>query len=493
MINVDNLDQNIFNMEESKLTNEVVYIDEAMNITAGTRKYQKIMIMIFMIGPFTITSISVFNTYLVSEALLSPEFTKSGLDDLDLLWEGRESTFFIDVILAGVILGSLFIPHLADLYGRKKIIMNFCILNAFSLMLAGLSVNMLMLLIAGFILGFSFVGVYIVGIVLCVESLDFKQRAWYLGFYFIANNILPILTILLSLLEINWRVVILMYSFLAFIKFLLLQNVVESPRFLLVNVRKIEECKKALNKISLMNGEGHFSYSLESENNRKIISPSFKDVYHSRMNILKLLSCSMIWLIMLLAYYISFFNIPKLQMHPEIDSISMNLSIIAAILAGVHLINNYGRKIILLYCFLIEGALFLCISLMSYTLPSHIALCKYALFILFLINFLVAALVLMVIAIFSAEQFPTYIRCTCLGIVMLIGRFGSVIAAHIDYSGGDNIPFISIAIGILILCISPIVCLLEETHNKELDEMVENKRGTPLLDKLGARQLNFNR
>ena len=255
-------------MEENKLTSEVVNIDEAMNITAGTRKYQKIMIMIIMIGPLTISSKVVCSNHFVTEAL-SSEFTKSGLDMLDPLWKGHESTFFIDLLIAGVIFGSLFIPHLADIYGRKKIIKNFCILNAFCLMLAGLSVNMLMLLIAGFALGFCFVGVYIVGIVLCVESVDFKQRAWYLGLYAIAYFMSPVLTMLLSLLTINWRVVILMYSFLALIEFFLLKYVAESPRFLLVNVRNIEECKKVLNNISLMNGEGHFSYSLESKTTEK--------------------------------------------------------------------------------------------------------------------------------------------------------------------------------------------------------------------------------
>ena len=389
-----------------------------------------------MLGPFTISCITSFSDNLVSE-VLSSESTKSGLDDLDPLWEGQEFTILIDFFLTGLILGSLFIPYLADLYGRKKIIKTFCILNAFCLMLAGLSINMPMLLIAGFALGFCFVGVYMVGIVLCVESVDFKQRAWYLGLYMLAYSMSPIVLMLFSLLAINWRVVMLMYSFLAFIEFLLLKYVAESPRFLLVNVRKIEECKKVLNKISLMNGEGPFSYSLESENNRKIIQVSIKDIYHSRLNILKLLSCSIILCTTSLAYYLSSFNIFILDIYPEIDSILMNLIIILSCVAGVHLVNSYGRKKPFLFCLLIEGALFLCISLVSYTNLNNLVP-----LILFLVLNFISGVISMLILIFTAEQFPTYIRCTCLGIVTLTGRLATIIAANMDYLGGDNLPVI---------------------------------------------------
>ena len=90
-----------------------------MNITAGTRKYQKIMITIIMMGPFTVSSI-IFLSKNIPFKELSPEFTDSDFGDLYILWEGHESTCLIYLIQAGLILGSLFIPHLADLYGRKK-------------------------------------------------------------------------------------------------------------------------------------------------------------------------------------------------------------------------------------------------------------------------------------------------------------------------------------------------------------------------------------
>ena len=464
-------------MDEDNLIGMAVNIDEAINITAGTRKYQKIMVMIIALGPFTVTSIIVSSQQLLSNSF--PIVIMKSPYDLDTLWDGQEIAYFRNFIVTGVILGSFFIPYLADIYGRKRIIKVCCILNAFCLTLVALSVNVLMLLIAGFGVGICLVGVFIVGIVMCVESVDFKQRGWYLGLYATAFYMSSITTILLTLLDINWRAIVIFYALLALIEFFLLKYIAESPRFLLVNIRNIVECKKALNKISLMNGEGPFLYSLESENNRKNVLVSFKDLYRSRMNIIKLIACSVIWFTMLLAYYLTVFNINKYYVYPNIQNILMNLIDISSNVVAVHLINNYGRKKTLFYCLLIEGTLFLCISLTDWIDIDNIFL-----FILFLALNFVAGLVYMLITIFTAEQFPTYMRCTCFGISIMIGRFGTVIAANLDLIGLDHIiGFPTLAAGILILCISSAVVLLEETHHKELDEMAENTNSILLLDK----------
>ena len=44
-------------MEESKVNSEKVNIDEAINITSGTRKYQKTMVLILLLGPFSVSPI----------------------------------------------------------------------------------------------------------------------------------------------------------------------------------------------------------------------------------------------------------------------------------------------------------------------------------------------------------------------------------------------------------------------------------------------------
>ena len=291
---------------------------------------------------------------------------------------------------------------------------------------------------------------------MCVESVDFKQRGWYLGLYATAFYMSSITTILLTLLDINWRAIVIFYALLALIEFFLLKYVAESPRFLLVNIRNIKECEKIMNKISLMNGEGPFTYSLKSENNRKNISVSIKDIYRSRMNIIKLITCSAIWFSVTLAYYLTVFKIAQFYKYPDIQNLLMDLINISSNLVAVHLINNYGRKKTLFYCLLIEGFLLLTISL-RYLISSNAIF----LFILLLVLDFVIGLVYMLINIFTAEQFPTYMRCTCFGISIMIGRIGAVIAANLDLAEfDDKISLPTLAVGILILCISWTVILL---------------------------------
>ena len=230
-------------MDEDK---PAVNIDEAMNITSGTRKYQKRMTMIIILGPLAVASIIVSSEQLFSKSL-SPESIARSPYELDNLWGGQEITYIRNFILAGVILGGCFIPHLTDIYGRKRIIKVCCILNAFCLTLVALSVNILMLLIAVFATGMCFVGVYTVGIVMCVESIDFKQRASYLGLYYSAFFISSIITRVLTLLGISWRAIVMFYAMFALIEFFSLKYVFESPRFLLVNVVNIKQCKKIMN------------------------------------------------------------------------------------------------------------------------------------------------------------------------------------------------------------------------------------------------------
>ena len=86
--------------------------------------------------------------------------------------------------------------------------------------------------------------------------------------------------------------------------------------------------------------------------------------------------------------------------------------------------------------------------------------------------------------IYTAEQFPTYIRCTCFGLVNAVGRIGPVLSVNLSLDGNNlALTIILLITGALSIIISPFLAYLEETHNKELDEMIENNMRDPLLDK----------
>ena len=84
--------------------------------------------------------------------------------------------------------------------------------------------------------------------------------------------------------------------------------------------------------------------------------------------------------------------------------------------------------------------------------------------------------------IYTSEQFPTYIRSTCLGIANAFGKIGPILAINLTINA-DNSFFVIILIltGALSILIAPFIVFLEETHHKELDEMIENNNREPFL------------
>ena len=86
--------------------------------------------------------------------------------------------------------------------------------------------------------------------------------------------------------------------------------------------------------------------------------------------------------------------------------------------------------------------------------------------------------------IYTAEQFPTYIRCSCFGIVNAIGRIGPILSVNLSLDANKiALTLLLLITGSLSIIISPFLVYLEETHHKELDEMIENDMRYPLLDK----------
>ena len=192
-------------MEEHKAIIEEVNIDEAINITAGTRKYQKIMILILLLGPFSISPFLNCSDFFLPESSDS-WFKDSASDELAPLPDNsNKRNAFRNFFFGGWIIGCLIIPVLADKYGRKKVIKKCLILGTISMVIAAFSINMVMMCIAGFFIGALYAHSYLIGFILCMESLDFKHRNYYLGVFQMAWPISGAFFIALYWLDLYWR------------------------------------------------------------------------------------------------------------------------------------------------------------------------------------------------------------------------------------------------------------------------------------------------
>ena len=196
-----------------------VNIDEAINIVSGTRKYQKLMILILSISNTSIFAMidcshyylpTVPNNCMSSSSCEYYElFKNSATFDFGLFKTSEDlRDLFFTCYNIGKIIGCL-IPWLADIYGRKKVINYSCILGVFSFTLLALSVNQTMLCISAFLIGISELGILITTIILCVETIDFKKRIIYIQTLWMVMPVGSIIFIVLLHLEVPWRYVLL--------------------------------------------------------------------------------------------------------------------------------------------------------------------------------------------------------------------------------------------------------------------------------------------
>ena len=142
-------------------------------------------------------------------------------------------------------------------------------------------------------------------------------------------------------------------------------------------------------------------------------------------------------------------------------------------------INLFGRKKVAFYSLCFDGAAFISIALLLSNGDAN------AMFLVFTLARFAIGGQFALLYVYTAEQFPTYIRCTCLGICGALGRIAGLVASSLPSNDTENDSTVGttlIIIGALALVTSPFVLLLEETHHKELAEMIENDKREPLLE-----------
>ena len=252
-------------MEEPKARMMEVNIDEAINITSGTRKYQKIMVLIMVLMPFSVSPLIMCSRFFLPQSS-DFWFRNSASDEFNLLpKDSNQVIAFRTCYFSGVIVACLILPWLADKYGRKLVIKRYLIVGTISTVILALSINMIMMCIAGFFIGGIFVVANVSGFVLCMECLDFKYRNYYIGYFQITWPLGSAFFTVLYWAGLYWRYNILISAGILLLALYLLAYVAESLRFLLTNIGNIEECYKIINKISQINKEGNFTYNLKCE------------------------------------------------------------------------------------------------------------------------------------------------------------------------------------------------------------------------------------
>ena len=224
-------------MQNSLSVEHLITIEEAINITSGTRKYQKLLTIIIALGCIAVTPMIRTIGFFIqvrdchySEYCEGKEFySRSATYDLSTSEESDEIyILFLNSFLAGRFIGCL-VPWLADMYGRKKVIKYCSLLGAFCFTVLALSPTLLIFLISAFLIGVVDTGIRYTSVIICVETIDFKVRNLYIGLIWMSGLSFTIVLKLITELNIYWRYFVLISTCLLLLQFCLMRFIEESP------------------------------------------------------------------------------------------------------------------------------------------------------------------------------------------------------------------------------------------------------------------------
>ena len=470
-------------MEKIRHDQEIVSIEDAINITSGTLKYQKILVLIQLIGIIGTVPIMMC---LQSAILLIAENCTSveACDEYDTLGPIKKNNAASDIFQVsfhiGNIIGLFGLSLLADRYGRKTIIMISCITGGCVLTTTAFSINTVMLCIGMFSFGVLYPGIFSISFILSMETINYKYRNRFLGLFFISSSLS---TALFSILyrDITWRYLVIVSAASLLIQASLMRYTYESPRYLATNKVDIEATINILKKISIINGENEFQYSIMSENANRRASRFFTAMCYSKLICVKICASIAVWFCIYFGFYS--FLILKKPLFDDIYYSDMTIYLLTIIPIPVFmcLIDTLGRKKTVFFSVLIIGILFIILGILQVCESQLEGI--YAEVLARLITSLMSG-ELYLIFICTSEMYPTYIRCTAMGMCNAIGKLSVFfvillqLLINSDNSSVNSIP--SFVFGVVLLFSAGISILLEETNGKEMDEVTDTYN-TPLL------------
>lgn len=200
--------------------------------------------------------------------------------------------FSVSVLILGAILGNIVAGKLADQYGRRKILMATAILFAFSAITSALAIDIISFLIARVIGGFGVGMAILVAPMYIAEVSPRKLRGRLVSFNQL-NIVVGISIAFFSNLfiqqaiaepDLKWRIMLGVEAIPAFLYFLLLYTVPQSPRWLMQKGR-FEEATAVLSKIhGTQQALVEFKEISDSLNEEKVVEKAkWSEVFSARM------------------------------------------------------------------------------------------------------------------------------------------------------------------------------------------------------------------
>ncbi|XP_026319253.1 solute carrier family 22 member 2-like [Hyposmocoma kahamanoa] len=374
----------------------------------------------------------------------------------------------------GMFVGS---PYALSRFGRKRVLMSMMAAQSILALLSLLIRSYTQYVIVRFVMGFVSVSVVYAAFVLSVELVGGK----WVTIAGVCNFFpLPLAYFIVSILSLylpKWRELQMTLSFPGCLLLLLWFVFPESPRWLL-SVGRVKEAKEVLQKAAKFN-KRELPVDLDkmillnkSEHSGK--EPSVLLLFKGYI-LKRTIFLFTAWFTLTIAYYGLLLNIGKLELgHLHTSSIILAIVEVPAIAVSIPVLLKAGRRIPIFISFLVCGVACIAFELFSMSLKSK----WYLIACLMLGKFAIGSTNMM-LPIFTAELYPTFIRNLGVGASQCAAGLALICIPHLWElkTLNEHLPLVTIAV--LSAIGGTIVLLLPETattNNHSPPSVAGNKK-----------------
>lgn len=326
------------------------------------------------------------------------------------------------LFMIGVMLGSIVFGNLSDKIGRKPVFVWSLVVLEISGLLVALSPQYIFYAASRFIVGAATSGIYVVAYILALEMVGPTYRNFagtcYM-FFFAAGYIL---TAVFAYYFRDWRTLQLALTLPGLIFMCYYWIIPESVRWL-IGVNKKQEALKIIKKAAKVNGVS-FSEDIRvnicSENSNNNTTSAF-DMFRNPNLRKKSLVIFFEWFVNSVAYYGLSWNAGSLGGNYFINFIISGAVEIPAYIFLLLTMGKWGRRTLLVGSMTLAGTVLI---LTAFVPKTH----NWLLITLTMLGKLATTGSFTVVYMFSAEQFPTIIRNTGMGVAATVGKLGGAFA-----------------------------------------------------------------
>ncbi|XP_012939027.1 organic cation transporter protein [Aplysia californica] len=385
------------------------------------------------------------------------------------------------MMLLGLFIGSFICSPIADLFGRKKTLIFWALLQVACGLCFTVLTSVPLLLALRFFISLTCIGLFMCVFVFVTELVGPSQRA-FVGMctmYFWSCGMF--LLVFLFYFVRNWRTAQFILTTPGILYASYWWLIPESPRWL-ISKGRYSEAADVLRRMARMNGKPVPEKMLEvmiSGDNDGERKPSQQKVWYlcatPRLTGRFLVLC-LVWFAFNVCYYGLTLNVGSLiEGDLYLNFTILSVMELAGYILSQVLIDRVGRKPLFCSCMLLGGMA--CLATMGPVLADSDA--PWINTVLSSVGKMCTTVCFATAFVFTAELIPTFVRNTGIGICSFFGRIGGLVSpfiANTDMGGDVGRAFPLVVFGGVTVIAGFLALLIPETKDTALPETIEDIR-----------------